>query len=120
MSSTLTVLQFTRISEEWVRFPVTDTLADGTPAVITGVQCALLSYRSRGPSTSTVWKDAVWVAGTGGAPGYGKILVAGPDAADPGASGFQLGSYGGDLWARVVDNPEIIPSPVARIDLLTD
>lgn len=113
-------LKWHRTTELYVEFPVTPVNAEGASVTISGVDCALLPYRSRGPATSTVWKAAVYTPGVGGAAGSAKILVSGPDANDPGSAGFRFGDtdYGGDLWARTVDNPETDPEFVARIDLI--
>lgn len=104
-----------RTTELLVQFPVNPVDASGVVLVISGVDCALLPYRSRGPTSSTVWKAATY------ATGVAKILVAGPDAAVP-SGGFQFAStdVGGDLWARVTSSPEVDPEFVARIDLFQD
>lgn len=109
-------LSWTRITALEVTFPVTPKDADGNVVSIAGVDCALLPYRALGPDASTTWVGASW----DGVAGEATILVAGPDAADPGAGGLQLadGSGGGDLWARNVDNPEVDAGFVCRIDLL--
>jgi hypothetical protein len=109
-------LSWTRISALELTFPVAPTDAAGSPVTIAGVDCALLAYRAKGPDAATVWVAASYDAGTGEA----TILVAGPDAADPGAGGLQLanGSGGGDVWARVIDNPEVDAQFVCRIDLV--
>lgn len=115
-------LRWSRVTELYVQWPVTPTDASGAPVVISGVQAALLPYRSKGPTTSTVWRTAVYNAGVGALPGSAKILIAGPDASDPGSNGFRMASsdFGGDLWARVVDNPEVDPEFIDRIDLVQD
>lgn len=116
----ITVFQWTRVTSQRIDFPLTATNDDGTAGAISSVQCALLPYRSRGPSASTVWVDADWVPGTDPSTGTGQILIVGPDGTNPGASGLQLGSYSADLWARVVNDPEVELSLVARIDLQSD
>lgn len=113
-------MQWTRVTEQFVDFPVTATDASGNPVTITGVQCALLAYRSKGPDASTTWVDATWTPGVNGQPGTASVLVAGPDAPSPGATGLQMGSTGADLWALVVDNPERVPAFVVRLDLQND
>jgi hypothetical protein len=114
-------LLWSRLTEEYIRFPVTPVLVDGTPAIITGVDCAMLPYRSRGPNATTVWKAASFTAGSGSTPASAKVLVSGPDASDPGSSGFRFATtdYGGDLWARVTDT-EVDPEFIVRIDLIQD
>lgn len=113
-------LLWTRITELFIDFPVTPTLANGQPATITGVQCALLPYRSKGPTATTVWVDATWTPGVNGNPGTASVLVSGPDAASPGSGGLQMGNSGADLWARIVDTPETAPAFVVRLDLMSD
>jgi len=115
-------LLWRRTTELYVEFPVSPTDADGNAISINGVDCALLPYRSRGPSAATVWKAAVYTAPVGDVPGSAKILVSGPDANDPGSDGFRMATtdVGGDLWARVLDVPEDNPVFIARIDLLQD
>lgn len=108
-------LRWTRITSLEVTFPTTPTDSAGNPITISGVKCALLPYRAKGPSATTAWVDA-----TDNGDGTYTVLVAGPDAAAPGVNGLQLadGSGGGDLWARVIDNPEDDAQFVGRIDLL--
>lgn len=113
-------LKWSRTTELYVEFPVAPKDADGNVVSISGVDCALLPYRSRGPTSTTVWKAAIYVAGP---PSTAKILISGPDASDPGANGFRFAStdWGGDLWARVTSAPEVEPEFTGtRIDLLQD
>lgn len=111
-----------RTTELLVQWSVSPKDASGNVASISGVDVALLPYRSRGPTASTVWKAATYVAGVGALPGSAKIMVAGPDAADPGSAGFRFATadYGGDLWARVIASSEVEPEFVTRIDLIQD
>lgn len=115
-------LRWSRITEEFVRWTVAPTDPSGSPVSIAGVDAALLPYRSQGPTSSTVWKAAVYTAPSGSNPGSAKILISGPDANDPGNAGFRFAStdWGGDLWARVTDNPEVDPEFIERIDLHQD
>jgi hypothetical protein len=108
-------LSWTRITELYVTFPVSPTNAAGDPVTITGVDCALLSYRAKGPDAATVWVGATWDDVTQKA----TVLISGPDASPPeGTLQLADGSGGGDLWARVTDSPEVNAAFVARIDLL--
>lgn len=111
-------LQWHRTTELLVQFPVTPKDASGNTVAISGVDCALLTYRSKGPTASTVWKAATY----DGTAGTARILVAGPDAADPGSAGFRMATadFGGDLWARVISGSEEEPEFVTRIDLIQD
>ena len=112
------VLPWTRLTTKQVTFPFGPTNPDGT--AVTGVECALLPYRSRGPSSTTTWVAGTFTpSSTAGQPGTGSITVAGPDAASPGASGLQL-TGPGDVWARPVDGANVDPIFVARIDLQSD
>lgn len=118
----MTSLRWSRVTAEFVRWTVLPVDAAGNLLTITGVDAALLPYRSRGPTAATVWKPAVFVAPVGATPGSAKILVVGPDGTDPLAAGFRMATtdFGGDLWARVVDSPEVDPEFIARIDLIQD
>ena len=111
------VLQWTRITTMPASFPFGPTNPDGS--AVTGIQCALLPYRSRGPSSTTAWVVATYTAGASGQAGVGSIVLAGPDAANPGTTGLQL-TGAADLWARPVDGANVEPTFVARIDLLSD
>lgn len=110
-------LQWTRISALNITFPVTPTNAAGSPVSIAGVDCALLPYRSNGPTTTTTWVASTYVAGP---PAKATILVRGPDVAGGGGLQIPNGSGGGDLWARVTDAPEVDAQFVCRIDLMED
>lgn len=111
------ILNWTRITELFVECTVHPTDADGNTVIITGVQAALLPYLAKSPTSSTVWKSAIYDSTAHTA----KVLIYGPDAADPGQTyAFALPVGGGDLWIRVVDSPEVVPEMLARIELVTD
>jgi hypothetical protein len=96
------------IDRRYVHFPVTATLADGSPVTLTGVDVALLPFRTP-PSAATTWTAASYSSGTA------TVLLTGP-AADP-TGGVELPAGGAVLWARVTDNPEIQAVPVGSISI---
>lgn len=115
----MTLDPWTRITVLQLEFDVTATEANDDPATIAGVDCAILPHRT-GPSSTTTWKAATWMPPAGGTPGFARLIIAGPDATDPGSSGFRLPAEGADLWARVTDNPEVHPWKVVQLDMLRD
>jgi hypothetical protein len=100
---------FSSIDRKYAHFPVTATLADGSAATISGVDVALLPYRT-GPDASTTWTPAVY------ANGIATVLLAGPDADPTGALALPTG--GASVWARVVDNPEVDAAMVGSISII--
>src|SRR3954454_23056026 len=68
---------WTRMTRKYLRVPVTARLADGSPAVLSGGDIALLAGQE-GPDSSTTWTPMTW----DGVAGVATILVAGPDV-DP-------------------------------------
>jgi hypothetical protein len=86
------------IDRVYVKFPVTGKLADGSAATVTGVDVALLPFRTD-PATVTTWTPAAY------ADGIASVLLAGPAADPSGALPVPVG--GAELWARVTDTPEV-------------
>ena len=101
-------LTLSRIDRLFRDYTVNAELRDGTPATLSGVDVALLPPRAT-PTASTVWTAADYLNGTF------TVLLAGPDAAAEGA--LTVPSGGADLWARVIDNPEIDAERIERISV---
>lgn len=99
-------MELSRIDRLYASIDVTGTLADGSPATITGVDVALLAPRAT-PVAATVWTAATYADGTA------RVLLAGPDANPVGALAVPAG--GGDLWIRVTDTPEVDATKVERV-----
>jgi hypothetical protein len=102
-------VELTRIDRRTVEFDVAAELTDGTATTITGVDVALLPPRTT-PTAATVWTAATYTGGVA------SVLVAGPDA-DP-TDALPVPAAGADLWARVVDVPEVLTARVARLTVL--
>lgn len=95
-----------RVDRVYVDLQVTGALRDGTPAILTGVDVALLAPRTS-PTAATTWTTADYADGTA------TVLLAGPDA-DPSAA-LVVPAAGCDLWIRITDSPEILTANVERI-----
>jgi hypothetical protein len=102
-------VEISRIDCQYVEFDADATYADGTVAVIGGVDVAVLPPR-RTPTADTVWSAATFASGVA------TLLVAGPEADVTGALVIPLG--GADLWARVSDSPEVTTRRVTRINVV--
>lgn len=101
-------MEFTRVDKKYVNIPVTATLADGAPAVVTAIDVALLTPRAR-PTAATTWTASSYAAG------IATVLIAGPDA-DP-AGALVLPGAGADVYIRLTDNPEVDAKKVGRISV---
>ena len=101
-------MQLSRIDRVYGHIDVTAKLPDGEPAVVAGVDVALLHPRTT-PTTATTWVPASYVDGEA------RVLLAGPDADPTGAQ--QVPAGGADMWLRIADNPEVQAVKVARIDV---
>lgn len=98
-------MELTRISRKYGHIPVTATLHDGEPATITAVTVALMLPGAT-PNAATTWLPTTY------ADGEAVALFVGPDA-DP--TGAIVAESSRDLWARVVDTPEVDATKVGRI-----
>lgn len=104
-------MNLARVACKYADVTVTGTLATGAPATITGVDMALVPPGGS-PDRTTVWQASTYVNGVA------SILIAGPEYPTPPAGSLVTSAAGGDLWARVVDNPELDAALVDRITLL--
>lgn len=101
-----------RIDRTVRTWDVTNTLANGVPASIPGVDIALLAPRT----SPTAAMAASWVASTySSVTGKATILLAGPEADSTGALVVPATA---DLWMRVTDAPEVEAVFVERITVL--
>lgn len=101
-------LTISRIDRLYRDYTVTATEKDGTPAVLTGVDVALLTPRTS-PTAATTWTAADY------ADGVATVLLEGPDATPSG--GLAVPSGGADLWIRIADSPEVDAERVERISV---
>lgn len=101
------MLTLTPITRQYVSIDVTAALASGAPAVISGVDAAIVTPRYA-PSGTTSWRSITYASGTA------TVLVAGYDADPTGAIVVPPGQ-GVDLWIRVVDSPEVTATKVERL-----
>jgi hypothetical protein len=101
-----------RVAAKFADITVTATLANGNPATITGVSVAIVPPGSL-PTASTVWVAANWASPVA------QVLLIGPLCSPTSPPAYQLTvpSVGGDLWARVIDNPEVDAALVDHIEL---
>jgi hypothetical protein len=103
------VVEATRLARLLIEWDVAAELLDGTATTITGVDVAILPPRAT-PTAATTWTPADYAAGVA------SVLVAWPDA-DP-TDALPVPTGGGDLWARVIDVPEVLVARVARLTVL--
>lgn len=101
-------ITLSRIDRVYGRIDVVGTLADGSPAILTGAQVAILPVR-KSPNANTEWTDVVLTGRTA------TVLLAGPDADPDGALTIPNGD--GELWIKVADNPESQAVKVGRIQV---
>jgi uncharacterized Zn-binding protein involved in type VI secretion len=99
-------VEISHITRKYVDIAVKATTRDGKPAILTGVDAAVLPL-SGTPDAATTWTPATYAAGVA------TVLIAGPAAAAAGALAVPDG--GGDLWLRVTDTPEVDAARVQRI-----
>lgn len=101
-------MKLNRIARKYVHIPLTVTLADGSPAPISGADLALVPPGSS-LTAQTVWVPSEW------ADGRASVLVAGPEA-DP-EDALVIPVEGVDVWARITDSPEVDVAKVGRISV---
>lgn len=91
---------------------VTALLSNGDPATLTGVDVALVAAGAR-PGALTTWVASSYAAGVA------RVLLVGSLAVPTSPPPYRLSvpDVGGDLWARVTDNPEIVVALVAHIEM---
>jgi hypothetical protein len=101
-----------RVAAKFADITVTATLANGGAATVTGVSVAIVPPGAK-PTASTVWVAARWVAPVA------QVLLIGPlcTPTSPPSYSLTVPAIGGDLWARVVDNPEVDAALVDHIEL---
>lgn len=102
-------MELSRIDCQYVDLEVTATLRDGTAATLTGVDVAILPYRTR-PTAATAWTASTYAAGVA------TVLISGPDAGGV-PNALVVPDGGGELWVRVVDAPEVDAARVAFISV---
>lgn len=100
-------LSMTRIDRVYRTYTVTATNSAGTTITPAGVDFALVPPDANSPATGTTWTAGTLVGGSW------RILLAGPDADQTGA--IPVPSWGGDLYARITDAPEVISELVEKI-----
>lgn len=91
-------MELTRISRKYAYVTLTATLADGSAATVDAVDVSLLPMGDT-PTGTTEWIRFPYT--DEGA----VVLLAGPDADPEGA--LVVPEDGADLWARVIDDPEV-------------
>lgn len=100
-------MDITRITRKWATLNFAVTSAAGQPVTVNDVAVALL------PQRSTPDDDTEWTTVSNGPDGY-RVLLAGPDA-DP--NGAMVVATSLDLWARIIDTPEVDAAKVDRINV---
>lgn len=102
-------MEIGRAERRIVLVDVTAALDDGTPVELFDVSTAMLPARTQ-PDADTAWSAADYADGTA------TVVLAGPEADDTDA--HAVPATGGDLWVRVVDDPETITVRAERIRVL--
>lgn len=99
-----------RIDVVYARIPLSGLLPDGGPAVIRGVEVAVLPPYVKSPTAGTAWSPTAWDGQVA------VVLLACPDAPEtPGA--VRVAGSGYVVWVRVVDVPEVAAVPVGLVTL---
>lgn len=98
-----------RIDRVYRTYQVAATDEDGAPATLSGVDFALVPTDTGSPTD-----DTTWTPGTGAGTEW-RILLAGPDASP--TSALVVPAWGGNLWLRVTDSPEVIAVKVDEIEV---
>lgn len=101
------MLNISRISRKFVDVEVRATLRSGNATTVAGVDVAALP-KGEEPTADTVWMPADYT------PPVATFLIAGPDASSNGA--LRIDDGGSDVWARVIDQPEV---DAARVETVT-
>ncbi len=104
-------MNLARVACKYTDFDVTATEPDGDPAPLTGVDVAVVRAGAS-PDNTTEWTAAQY------ADGIATVMLAGPHATDPPPAAIVVNEPGGDLWARVADNPEVDAAMLERIILI--
>lgn len=101
-----------KVAAVFADITVTAKLANGSAATVTGIDVAIVAPGAK-PTTTTAWVAANWAAP------LAQVLLVGSLATPVGAPPYRLNvpDVGGDLWARIVDNPEQVAALVAHIEL---
>lgn len=102
-------MQISAIDRQYVHITTSITLHDGTPASVSSLEGAIVRTGTT-PGASQAWVTATALAGKW------RLMLAGPYADSTGA--LVVPFVGGDLWVRVVDNPEILAKFAAHIDVV--
>lgn len=100
-------LTMSRIDRLFRTYTLTATDENGVAVSFPGVDFALVPVDTGSPANGTTW-----TAGTAAGADW-RVLLAGPDA-DP-ASAIVVPPWGGDLWIRATDTPEVIAVKVDRV-----
>src|SRR3954465_7165799 len=100
-------MDLARIACKYVDVPVPAALSNGEPATLPGVDVAIVPA-GESPNTSTTWAASEYAAGAA------TVMLAGPHATNPPPAAIVLTDPGGDLWARVVDQPETDAAMIER------
>jgi hypothetical protein len=101
-----------KVAAKYVNITATATLATGVPTTIAGVDVAVVPPGTT-PTAVTAWVSSHWVAPVA------QVLLIGPAAmvANPPAYSLHIPATGGDLWARVLDTPEVDAALIDHIEL---
>lgn len=101
-----------KVTTKLAHITPTITLYDGTPASASGMDVAIIPPGTT-PTALTTWVAALW-DGT-----KGVVLLIGPAAtvASPPSYHLNIPATGGDLWARILDNPETDAALIDHIEL---
>lgn len=99
--------EISRIDRVYRTYQVAATDENGDPAALSGVDFALVPPDTGSPAAATTW-----TAGTGGGTEW-RVLLAGPDASP--TSALVVPAWGGSLWLRVTDSPEVLAVKVDEV-----
>ncbi len=104
-------MNLSRVACKYVDIELTATLSNGENAPLAGVDVTVVRAGDS-PDEATTWVATQY------ANGRATFMLAGPDAINPPPAAVLVTEPGGDVWCRVVDQPETDAAMIDRVTLI--